>query len=256
MRKLGLAGLVLGLGLGCSSSSDKGSATVDPAAEDFCLQWANDVCRLAYLCVDASAQDAAFHSRYGASKESCWEGLEPRCKSNQSGSSAFGPSCGPGKKVNDDLASACTQSLELETCAVWMVAPAGACDLACTAVSAGGGAGNAGGFGNVGGFTNAGGAGNSTSVGGGAASVSTSRQFCEAAQSALCDRIFECKPTEAAQLGTLADCKAGVTQDCASFEFCPTGYDATKGSSCLATIKSAICTELMTKPQVCKDACQ
>ena len=126
MRKLGVAWLVLGLGLGCSSSSDKGSAAVDPAAEDFCLQWANEVCRQAYLCTDASAQDAAFHSRYGASKDNCWEGLEQRCKSNQSGSSAFGPSCGPGKKVSTDLASACTQSLQLETCSVWSVAPAGA----------------------------------------------------------------------------------------------------------------------------------
>src|SRR5262245_25621215 len=100
MRKLGLAWLVLGLGLGCSSSSDKGSAAVDPAAGEFCLDWANDVCRLAYLCVATTAQDAAFHARYGASQADCWEPLAKRCLSNQSGSDAFGPSCGPGKKLN------------------------------------------------------------------------------------------------------------------------------------------------------------
>ncbi|HEX2674829.1 MAG TPA: hypothetical protein VHM25_28330 [Polyangiaceae bacterium] len=265
MRKLGLVGLVLGLGLGCSSSSDKGSTAVDPAAEDFCLQWANEVCRLAYLCVDAGAQDAAFHARYGASKDDCWEGLEPRCKSNQSGSSAFGPSCGPGKKVNTDLASACTQSLELETCAVWMVAPAGACDLACATVGAGAGAGNAGGFGNVAGFAsvagfgNTGGAGNAPGAGGSGTStgsLSTSREFCEVEQSALCDRVFECKPTEAAQLGTLADCKASAVQDCADYEFCPTGYDATKGPGCVTFTKTATCSELSSgMPEICKSAC-
>lgn len=265
MRKLGAAGLVLGLALGCSSSSDKGSTAVDPAAEDFCLQWANDVCRLAYLCVDASAQDAAFHSRYGASKDDCWQGLEPRCKSNQSGSSAFGPSCGPGKKVNTDLASACTQSLELETCSVWMLAPAGACELACTSMNAGGGAGNVGGFGNagglgnVGGLGNLGGAGNSPGAGGAgttSGSYSTSREFCDAEQSVLCDRIFECKPTEAAQLGTLADCKASVMQDCAQFELCPTGYDASKAAGCIAATKAATCAELSgDPPEVCTSAC-
>jgi len=266
MRKLGVVGLVLGLALGCSSSSDKGSAAVDPAAEDFCLKWANDVCRLAYLCVDAGAQDAAFHSRYGASKDNCWEGLEPRCKSNQSGSSAFGPSCGPGKKVNTDLASACTESLELETCAVWTVAPAGACDLACTTVNAGAGAGNAGGFGNVGGFAsvagfgNTGGAGNAPGAGGSGTStgaLSTSRQFCEVEQSALCDRLFECKPTEAAAaLGTLAGCKTSALQDCAAFEFCPAGYDASKGPSCVTFTKTATCAELSNgMPEVCSSAC-
>jgi hypothetical protein len=261
MRKLGLVGLVVGLGLGFGcSSSDKGSGAVDPAAEDFCLQWANAVCRLAYLCVDAGAQDAAFHSRYGASKDDCWEGLEQRCKSNQSGSSAFGPSCGPGKKVNADFASACTQSLELETCAVWMSAPAGACDLACATVNAGtGGFGNVGGFASVAGFGNTGGAGNAPGAGGSGTStgsLSTSHEFCEVEQSALCDRIFECKPTEAAQIGTLAECKASVVQECADFEFCPSGYDASKGATCVAFTKTATCPELSNgKPEVCRAAC-
>jgi len=44
-----------------------GNGQVDPASLDFCLAWANGVCRLAYLCVDTASQDVAFHERYGTS---------------------------------------------------------------------------------------------------------------------------------------------------------------------------------------------
>src|SRR5947207_1050874 len=164
MRKSGIAWLVLGLSLGCSSSSDKGGA-VDPAAGDFCIHWANEVCRLAYLCTDAAAQDAAFHARYGASNDSCWEGLEKRCETNQSGSTAFGPSCGPGKKVNADFESICTDTLQSEACALWMLTPSPTvCELVCSTNGIGPGTG---GFGNAGGSSN--GTGNAPNGGGGGA---------------------------------------------------------------------------------------
>lgn len=267
MRKLGVAGLVVTLGLGCSGS-DKGSSNggaVDPASQDFCLQWANEVCRLAYQCVDAAGQDAAFHARYGASNDVCWEGLAQRCESNQSGNTAFGPSCGPGKKVNTDLASACTDSLDLDVCTVWMAAPSGACDLVCATTVSGtgtGGAGNVAGLGgssNLGGSGNLGGASNPSGSGGSGTttgSLATSRQFCEAEESVFCDRIFECNPTAASQLGTLADCKASISDECASAEFCPGSYDASKAPACVTATQTLTCAELMTEPMVCEQACQ
>lgn len=265
MRSFYLFGVVLLLGC----SSDKGSAAVDPASEDFCLKWANDVCRLAYLCVDAGAQDAAFHSRYGASQDDCWQSVEKHCTSNQSGSSAFGPSCGPGKKVNDALANACTDGLESESCALWTPAPAGPCESVCSTTgntgSAGGpatgsggtGAGGSGAGGSGGVHTSTGGSGTSagasnTSTG----PVTTSRQFCDVEQSLQCDRIFECEPQLAALLGTLADCKAAAASDCANGEYCPGGYDATKGPGCVTATKTATCAQLEgDPPEICTSAC-
>jgi hypothetical protein len=257
MRKFDLAVVVLALG--CSSASDKGSAAVDPASEDFCLKWANAVCRMAYQCVDAGAQDAAFHSRYGATKDACWQSLEPRCTSNQSGGQAFGPSCGPGKKVNDTLADVCTDALDIESCVSWNVAPAGPCSAVCDAAGTVGGAGGPGsgnaGSGNAGsGNAGTGGiGGSSTSTG----AVTTSRQFCDLEQSLLCDRIFECQPEAAGLLGTLASCKSAAAADCAtSGEFCPGGYDATKGAQCVTLVKTSTCDQLMSEPEACVAACK
>lgn len=266
MRKLGVAWLVLGLGLGSGcSSSDKGGGAVDPAAQDFCLHWANEICRLAYLCTDASAQDAAFHARYGASIDTCWDGLDKRCESNQTGSGAFGPSCGAGKKVNADFESLCTSTLESEACEVWMLAPSPTvCELVCSTSGIGpgiGGSGNAGGLGN--GTGNApnggGGAGNAPGTGGSgttSGSLTTAEGFCEAFNNVMCDRTFECKPAEAAQNGTLADCKASIAPFCMSLDnFCP-GYDATSAAGCVAAAKSATCTELEgDAPAVCNMTC-
>ena len=265
MRSFYLAGVALLLGC----SSDKGSAAVDPASEDFCLKWANDVCRLAYLCVDTGAQDAAFHSRYGASQDDCWQSVEKHCTSNQSGSQAFGPSCGPGKQVNDALANACTDGLESESCTVWTAAPAGPCGSVCSNTgNTGGAASGTAGTGAAGlaaGGSSAAGAGgvstggSGTSMGGSSTStgpVTTSRQFCDVEQSVQCDRIFECQPQIAALLGTLADCKAAAASDCASGEFCPGGYDASKGASCVTATKNATCDQLLgNPPEACTAAC-
>ena len=256
MRNLRLAWLMFGLGLGCSSGSDKSTAGADPASEAFCTQWANEVCRLAYLCVDASAQDAAFRARYGASKDDCWEPLANRCMSNQSGSDAFGPSCGSGKKLNTDLSNACTEALELETCSIWMLAPSGGCELACNSVVAGGGAGNTGGFGNIAGAGNAAGAGNVAGAGGTTGALATRKDFCNAENNVLCDRIFECDPTAMTQYGTVANCKLVAGKDCETASYCPNGFDASKAPGCVDATKNATCTELMGQPpEICTTAC-
>jgi len=258
---VGVYSVVSLLALGCSSSSDQGNAAVDPASQDFCLEWANGVCRLAYLCVDASAQDAAFHARYGNSKDGCWQSVEKFCTSNQTGSNTFGPSCGPGKKVNQELASACSLSLDAETCELWQAAPAGACTAVCSTpvqVTGAGGAG-AGGSGNV--ITAGTGAGGSSNPSAGSGNTSTgslptAKDFCLAEESVQCDRVFECAPEQASQLGTLADCKASSAADCASGELCANGYDAAKAARCVAATKAATCEQLMgNPPSDCLTAC-
>jgi len=261
MRKLYLGGVVAMsvFAAGCSgSSSDQAKATVDPASEDFCLHWANDVCRLAYQCVGAQAQDGAFHTRYGKSSDDCWQSVEKYCTSNQSGSQTFGPSCGPGKKVNSNAASACTDGLESTACAAWTVAPAGACDGVCSTASntgaggAGGGSPGAGGMSSGGAGTSSGGAGTSSG------SVATTTEFCNTEFGAECDRTFECDPTKGAtQFGTLAGCHAAVAALCASENPCPASYDASLGAGCVAATKTATCEQLMgDAPAICTSACQ
>jgi hypothetical protein len=261
MRKLGLAWLLLGLGCSGGGGSDKGNAAVDPAAQDFCIDWSNGVCRLAYLCVDAGAQDAAFHARYGASQDKCFDTVQKLCTSNQSGSQAFGPSCGPGKKVNSTAASLCTQNLEIETCTEWMAAPDGACGSACSSV---GNVGSGGASGNVAGAGNAvgsvAGAGNAVGAGGGATNpggMSATMQFCAMETSVQCDRIFECDPTDAmAVFGTVEACKTATAAQCASRD-CPNGIDSAKAAGCLEATKTATCDQLMgPAPEVCTSICQ
>jgi len=260
MRKLNLGGaavVVLACALGCGGSgSDRGSGTVDPASQDFCLHWANDVCRLAYLCVDAGAQDSAFHSRYGQSLDDCWQSVEKYCTSNQSGGQTFGPSCGAGKKVSTDLANLCTDSLEAETCASWTVAPAGACDAVC---SAAGNTGVAGAPGIVSGGAGTGAGGMGSGSGGTSnGALATAGEFCTTQQTVLCERIFECLPARgAADYGTLADCKTQVVSICSSASFCTMSYDASKARLCVAAAKAATCEQLMgAPPEVCTSACQ
>lgn len=128
MRKLILAGLAMFLACGGGS----GGGPVDPAARDFCLEYSNGVCRLAYICVDAAAQDAAFHARYGASMDTCWMAINKLCVSNQTGSNTFGPSCGPGKTVNQASATTCNDDLFSTSCVDWTTAQAGAgCEEVC-----------------------------------------------------------------------------------------------------------------------------
>jgi len=278
MQKLdaGGWGLVLALAFtsGCGGNgSDQGSASVDPATLDFCLHWANGVCRLAYLCVDASAQDAAFHARYGKSQDDCWQSVEKYCTSNQSG--GFGPGCGPGKKVNSTAANACTDDLDTDSCVDWAAAPGGACDAVCGTANTGGaggtGAGGTGAGGTHAGGTGAGGtgAGGTGVSGAGGASVAgssgnastgslaTQREFCEVDQSVQCDRAFECFATAAAAtFGTLAECKSLTISACATGDYCPSSYDATQAAGCVAATKAATCEQLQgDPPAVCTAAC-
>jgi hypothetical protein len=69
MGKPRLTALVILAGCGGGSGGQ-----VDPASEDACLRWANGVCRLAYLCVDTAARDAAFFALYGPDSDNCFQG--------------------------------------------------------------------------------------------------------------------------------------------------------------------------------------
>jgi hypothetical protein len=251
MRKLYLAGVVFGLACSSSGGSSNGTAAVDPAALDFCIQFGNEECRLAYLCVDSGSQDAAFHARFGKSQDDdCWQTVQKRCTSNQTGSDSFGPSCGPGKIVNPDSASACTDSLASESCADWTAAPAGACAAVCSTAA------NTGGTGGTGASTGGTGA-SMGGTGGNPVSLTTDTDFCNAEQSVECDRVFECFATEAAaQFGNLAGCNAFAVSSCAASEPCPAGYDAIQAAGCLAATKTATCAQLTgDPPAVCTSAC-
>jgi hypothetical protein len=232
MQKLAAIGALLMLGCSGSSSGDKGA--IDPAAEDFCLQWANDECRLAYLCTDAAAQDATFHARFGSSMDDCWQGLEQRCKSNQNGSGAFGPSCGPGKSVNATAATACADNLPTQSCTTWTAAPAGGCDAVCSSTPTG------------------------TGTGTGTGTVATAADFCMTRSMLGCDRVFECDPSSgAAVFGNVAGCKATTSADCTANPKCTMSYDPTLAAGCIAAIKAATCADLMgPTPTVCTSACK
>jgi hypothetical protein len=128
MRKAKL--MMLAILAGCGGGS---GGQVDPASEDACLRWANGVCRLAYLCVDSAARDAAFLALYGPDSDNCFQGLLGRCTSNQSVGNAFGPSCGPGKTVNQSALQTCDDNLMSLSCVDWGAAPAGGCEGICTA---------------------------------------------------------------------------------------------------------------------------
>jgi hypothetical protein len=249
MRKLALVSLLMLVGCGGGSSGSKDTGPVDPDSLDFCLQWANGVCRLAYLCTDAAAQDATFHARFGASMDDCWEGLERRCTSNQTGSQAFGPSCGPSKTVNDAAAQTCNDGLDSQSCTTWTAAPAGPCDAVCSATASGGTSSGGTGSGGAGsGGTGTGGAGNG--------SIATASQYCATSGNLSCDRYFECDAaTAAATFGNLAGCRSLIASSC-SDNPCPTSYDPALGASCIAAAKAATCAELMgPAPTVCTSAC-
>lgn len=245
MRKFVFASVVIALGCGGGSTKNEGTGAVDPNSLDFCLQWANGVCRLAYLCTDATSQDAAFHARFGASQDTCWEGLEKLCTSNQSGSQAFGPSCGPGKVVNTGAAQTCTDNLDTQSCATWQAAPAGACDAVCGAASHTGGSG-AGGAGNGG-----------TGATGGTGSVATPAAYCVTSGNLTCDRGFECDPDGGTALfGNLAGCKEYVASSLCAATPCASSFDAALASSCIAATKAATCEQLLAaRPAVCTSAC-
>jgi hypothetical protein len=255
MRKLVLAGVIVILS--CSGgSSSKDGGPVDPGALDFCLDYANSVCRLAYLCTDTAAQDATFHARYGASMDDCWQGIEKLCTSNQSGSTAFGPSCGPGKKVNDAAATVCADSLLSTTCTEWTATPSGAaCQSVCSTATTGTGGTNTG----TGG-TNTGTGGTNTGTGGtstGNGSVATPLAFCTTGGNLQCERAFECDPAgSASTFGNVAGCKALFDATCPDAS-CPMSFSATLAASCIAAMKAATCQELMgPTPTVCESACQ
>src|SRR5262245_48540621 len=131
MRRMALLALVA-IG-GCGGGK---GGMVDPGALDACLVWTNGICDYAFTCVDASAQDAAFKARYGTSKDNCLDKMLARCQSNQTGD-VFGPSCGPGKVVNQTAVEACRDAFIGLACVDWMPAPTQGCESICGASAAG-----------------------------------------------------------------------------------------------------------------------
>jgi hypothetical protein len=249
MRNLVFASVTMILGCGGAGATSSNAGPVDPAALDFCLAWANGVCRLAYLCVDTAAQDAAFRTRYGTGMDNCWQGLQKLCTSNQTGSQTFGPSCGPGKTVNQSSSKTCTDSLSSQSCVTWRAAQAGGCEDVCGA--AGQADAGSGSDAQAGADTGA----ESDSATG---SVATATDYCNTEGNLACDRSFECDSAgAAAQFGNLAGCKAFISSRCGLGNACPNGYNQSLGTACVAATRAATCQDLMKpRPAVCAMACQ
>ena len=240
MHERVLVSLMLVVGCGGGSSS----APVDPASLDACLAWANGVCRMAYLCVDSASQDAAFQALYGTGSDTCWDGLAKRCESNQPTGSAFGPSCGPGKTVNQAALTLCQDNLQSMTCADWEVAPAGGCETMCSATTSGPDAGT-----------------KKDSGTGGGGSVATQAEFCATYGNLVCDRGFECDPAGGtAAFGSIDGCKGLIAFACSSAgsSYCPGGYSSSLAATCLVDVRAASCTSITgdTPPSSCDSACK
>jgi hypothetical protein len=238
MRKHVFVSLMLVVGCGGGSS-----APVDPASLDACLAWANGVCRLAYACVDTASQDAAFHAQYGSASDTCWEGLAKRCQTNQPSSTAFGPSCGPGKTVSQTALALCEDDLQSMSCTEWKAMPAGNCASIC------------------GGASSSPDAGAKKDAGTSGGSVSTQAEFCVTYGNLVCDRGFECDPTGGATGFTdAAGCKSFIGAVCASggSSYCPGGYSSSLAATCLADVRAASCTVVLgdTPPSSCASACK
>jgi len=211
MRKSGLCALLILAGCG------DGSGQVDPANEDACLLWANGVCRLAYLCVDSASRDAAFVALYGSSSDTCFQGLQKRCTSNQPAGNSFGPSCGPGKAVSQTSLQTCDNNLLSLSCADWQAAPAGGCEDICAPAR--------------------------MDAGGGGPSMALT-DFCVAFGKLGCERHFACDPSgSASTYGDLSACKATLTSECTSNSdaVCPAGFDGSFAATCLAEYAAASC---------------
>jgi hypothetical protein len=230
MHKLGLVSTLMIVGCGGGGGS---SAPVDPASLDACLAWTNGVCRMAYLCVDTAAQDAAFQALYGNGSDTCYDVLPKRCESNQPAGNTFGPSCGPGKIVNQAALATCTANLDSMSCTEWTTAPTGGCENICGGTSS---SPDAGAKLDAGSIPDAGTSGNG--------SVATQTDFCSASGSLACDRGFECDPAgSAGTFGSVAGCKGLIAYACASggSTYCPNGYTPSLAPTCLADMGSAPC---------------
>ena len=209
MNRPGRLALVLLVGCG------GGDGQIDPASEDACLLWANGVCRLAYLCVDTASRDAAYLAMFGPDSDNCFQGLLKRCTSNQPASDSFGPSCGPGKTVNQTALQSCDSNLMSLSCVAWATARAGGCENICAAAG--------------------------KDAGGGAAIALA--EFCAAFGSLGCDRHFECDATgSATTYGDLSTCRSRLAGQCTSgTPLCSNGFDGSYAATCLAEYKTASC---------------
>jgi len=228
MRRWVLLALVSVFGCGGS----KGGGAVDPASLDACLAWSNGVCRLAFLCVDAAAQDAAFQARYGADTDACFNKLMARCQSNQSGD-VFGPSCGPGKVVNQAALQTCQDDLDSLLCTEWTASPAGNCAGICGAPS-----GNPDGGGGA---------------DGGGGSVTTPVAFCVTSGYVTCERGVVCDPASGI---TVEYCKSFIDQLC-SAATCTSAFNQQAAASCVAALRTASCDVILNgpNPAVCDTVC-
>jgi hypothetical protein len=90
----------------------------DPAVLDACLEWSNEVCHLAAACVEPADWDSGIRARFGSSADDCYVKLLNRCQTNQT-SNPFGPSCGPGKVVDQAALDACVFDVYNVLCNTW-----------------------------------------------------------------------------------------------------------------------------------------
>ncbi len=86
------------------------------------------------------------------------------------------------------------------------------------------------------------------------------RDFCNRGAAAVCDRIFVCDPTTAAQVyGTQAQCTSQSSAQCSSAA-CPSGktFDPSAADQCVAAYPNASCSDLAqgTYPPVCTTVCR
>jgi hypothetical protein len=229
---------------GCGGDGSKSGGAVDPASLDACLAWSNGVCRLAFLCVDTPARDAVFLGRYGADTDACFNKLMARCQANQSGD-VFGPSCGPGKVVNQAALQICQDDLDTLLCTDWTASQAGNCLGIC-----GGSSGNPGTGGGMGGA--AGGGGGGAGGGGGSGSVSNPADYCLTGGYLTCDRGVACDPST----GPVDGCRAFFELLCPGAT-CSSTFNQQAAASCIAALQTASCDVILNgpNPAVCDTVC-
>jgi hypothetical protein len=97
---------------------------------------------------------------------------------------------------------------------------------------------------------------------GGSNNASDPVDACKNVFSTLCNKLFQCNPTEAAQAyGNTSSCASTLSASCsAANTSCPSGtsYNAGNASSCINDYSNQSCTDVMagTTPQSCLHVCQ
>ena len=97
---------------------------------------------------------------------------------------------------------------------------------------------------------------------GGSNNTSDPVAACKDVFSTLCNKLFQCNPTQAAQVyGNSSTCASTLSASCnAANTSCPSGtsYNAGNASTCINDYANQSCTDVMsgTTPQSCSHVCQ